>query len=280
MFHVNHFPIQNWLNIRPNTSSVRISPMIDPIASPARRSDSALSSSSCVDFNAARNSISASRMSSTCRNLKGNETPDQPPIRSEASARIRAINVSTPAPVPGRNRHIVTANGVITNKIRPWFRCATPCLPSPLRPRQEPTCHQAKEQDRHRLPLSRARAIPIASIDPGSSRKPAVSVTTVRTPSRSRTTSTRSRVVPASSDTIATSLSARRLIRLDLPAFGAPRITTRNPSLRISAFRAPAIIAAISPASASISRHTSSATDPGTSPSSEKSSSASIIARA
>ena len=57
---------------------------------------------------------------------------------------------------------------------------------------------------------------------PAPSRIPAVSVTTTFSPPRSSATSTRSRVVPGSSVTIATSRRANALSRLDFPAFGAP----------------------------------------------------------
>ena len=47
-------------------------------------------------------------------------------------------------------------------------------------------------------------------------------------------TSIASRVVPATSDTIATSRFAKRLIKLDLPTFGSPIIAILKPSRKIS----------------------------------------------
>ena len=55
-----------------------------------------------------------------------------------------------------------------------------------------------------------------------------------RQPSRSRRTSITSRVVPASSETIAASRRASAFRRLDLPTLGGPASTTRKPSRRIS----------------------------------------------
>ena len=52
--------------------------------------------------------------------------------------------------------------------------------------------------------------------------------------SKSINTSKTSRVVPATSVTIAASLSARAFNRLDLPTFGRPARTIRKPSLNIS----------------------------------------------
>ncbi len=63
-------------------------------------------------------------------------------------------------------------------------------------------------------------------------RKPAVSCSTTGSPSMLRCTSTMSRVVPAIGDTMAASLRASRLRMLDLPAFGGPANTTRNPVRR------------------------------------------------
>ena len=66
-----------------------------------------------------------------------------------------------------------------------------------------------------------------------SSRRPAVSTSVTRRPSRSTASVTRSRVVPGTSVTIARDAPASALNRLDLPTFGSPTIATCSPS-RIS----------------------------------------------
>ncbi len=66
---------------------------------------------------------------------------------------------------------------------------------------------------------------------------PAVSFTTTRCPAISKRTSNISRVVPLSSDTIATSLPAKAFRSEDFPAFGAPAITTEKPLRVISPAR-------------------------------------------
>lgn len=87
-----------------------------------------------------------------------------------------------------------------------------------------------------------------------------------------------SRVVPASSDTMAASRRASALRRLDLPALGAPSKATRNPSRRISP-RWPSLRwRAISSASLLARDRAASNDDAETSPSSEKSMAASVRA--
>ena len=61
------------------------------------------------------------------------------------------------------------------------------------------------------------------------SRMPAVSIKRKRVPFISQVSSITSRVVPAMSETIALSSPTSALRRVDLPAFGAPRIATRTP---------------------------------------------------
>ena len=81
--------------------------------------------------------------------------------------------------------------------------------------------------------LGRARACggcPRARPRPAASRMPAVSATITGRPPRSSRTSMTSRVVPASSETIAASRRASALSRLDLPTFGGPASATRKPS--------------------------------------------------
>ena len=75
-----------------------------------------------------------------------------------------------------------------------------------------------------------ARLIPSASTLPRASRIPAVSTRITGMPPRSRCTSMTSRVVPASSETIATSRLASAFSRDDLPALGGPAMTMRKPS--------------------------------------------------
>ena len=79
-----------------------------------------------------------------------------------------------------------------------------------------------------------ARLIPSASTLPRASRIPAVSTRITGMPPRSRCTSMTSRVVPASSDTIATSRLASAFSSDDLPALGGPAMTMRKPSRRRS----------------------------------------------
>ena len=79
---------------------------------------------------------------------------------------------------------------------------------------------------------ARARRMPSISIGSADSRKPAVSTRVRAMPSRWIVSRSTSRVVPGISVTIARSLAAKRLSRLDLPAFGRPMMTTCRPSSR------------------------------------------------
>ena len=63
---------------------------------------------------------------------------------------------------------------------------------------------------------------------------PAVSVKITWKPEIFNETSMASRVVPASSETIATSLFANKLIKLDLPTLGSPIIAILKPFFKIS----------------------------------------------
>ena len=120
--------------------------------------------------------------------------------------------------------------------------------------------------------------MPSCSTLPAASRMPAVSLTTIGSPSRSSRTSMTSRVVPASSDTIATSRRASALSRLDLPTLGGPASTTRKPS-RITSPRCPSSRwRTISACSASASVRALPTASLATSASSEKSMAASISA--
>mmetsp|Transcript_15657 Transcript_15657/g.52763 ORF Transcript_15657/g.52763 Transcript_15657/m.52763 type:complete len:335 (+) Transcript_15657:361-1365(+) len=81
------------------------------------------------------------------------------------------------------------------------------------------------------------RRMPSASMAPtvraassAFSRRPAVSKSSTGSPPNFMATSTTSRVVPASAETMAASRPARALRTEDLPAFGAPARTTRTPS--------------------------------------------------
>ena len=93
---------------------------------------------------------------------------------------------------------------------------------------------------------SLALRIPSISIRSLDSRNPAVSTSVTGSPFRSSETSIISRVVPGISETIATSRLAMAFNNEDFPAFGAPAMTTLNPSLRISPRRASARQALIS----------------------------------
>ena len=75
-----------------------------------------------------------------------------------------------------------------------------------------------------------ARSMPICSTLSGLLRKPAVSIMCKGRPSILIDSFKISRVVPAMSVTMARSCPARALSRLDLPALGAPAITTCIPS--------------------------------------------------
>ena len=92
----------------------------------------------------------------------------------------------------------------------------------------------SRERDRRSRLRASARRMPSASTAPSASLIPAVSVTITGKPPRSRWTSITSRVVPASSDTMAASRRASAFSRDDLPAFGGPAMTTRKPSRRRS----------------------------------------------
>ncbi len=128
--------------------------------------------------------------------------------------------------------------------------------------------------------LPSVRRIPSRSTRPSASRRPAVSLTTPGRPSRSSLTSITSRVVPGSSDTMATSRRASAFSRLDLPTFGGPASTTRNPS-RTSSPRWPSSrCAAISHCRARAAPRAFSTASRATSASSEKSMAASIKASA
>ena len=121
---------------------------------------------------------------------------------------------------------------------------------------------------------SRARATPIASISSSLVRSPAVSISTKGVPPIATGASSRSRVVPAMAEVIATSRSLNALIRLDFPIFGGPAMATRMPSRSRSA-DGRASQASIGPAIAAKAARKSSG---ATSASSEKSSDASTRA--
>ena len=82
---------------------------------------------------------------------------------------------------------------------------------------------------------ARARRMPSRSTAPAASRRPAVSTTVSGYPATSRWTSMRSRVVPGSLDTMATSRRAKALMRLDFPELTGPTTTTSAPCRRRSA---------------------------------------------
>ena len=72
--------------------------------------------------------------------------------------------------------------------------------------------------------------MPMRSTSSPVSRSPAVSTTTSGTPSTCSACTMRSRVVPGTGVTIATSAPASAFSRLDFPTFGAPASTTCKPS--------------------------------------------------
>ncbi len=84
-------------------------------------------------------------------------------------------------------------------------------------------------------PRSLARRTPSASTTSSVARNPAVSVICTGTPPKSTRTPIASRVVPGISETIATSSPANAFSKVDLPAFGLPKITNSKPSRSRSA---------------------------------------------
>ncbi len=122
------------------------------------------------------------------------------------------------------------------------------------------------------------RAMPMRSTSSSVSRSPAVSTTTIGTPSIWMPWRTASRVVPAIGVTMASSSPARRLSRLDLPTFGWPARTTWMPLRRRLPCRAPASASA-SAAVTSASRRAASSRSAGSISSSGKSSVASTSMR-
>ena len=85
---------------------------------------------------------------------------------------------------------------------------------------------------------SRLRSMPSCSTRSSVGRMPAVSSRVRGTPSRTNWLSSRSRVVPGTSVTMARCLWLSRLSRLDLPTLGRPTIATRRPSRSSSPWRA------------------------------------------
>ena len=126
---------------------------------------------------------------------------------------------------------------------------------------------------------ARARRTPSASALLEVSLRPAMSTRITSWPPRSMATSRTSLVVPGSSVTMATSDFASALSRLDFPAFGGPASATRKPSRMMRPRPTVSIAASISLASEP-SESAKCAGNSPTSPSSEKSSWASISARA
>ena len=87
---------------------------------------------------------------------------------------------------------------------------------------------------------TRARRTPSASITLSVSRRPAVSDRRTGKPPMTRLTSTISRVVPASPETIAASFFDKLLINVDFPAFGGPMTAISRPWRTRSPARLPA----------------------------------------
>ena len=104
----------------------------------------------------------------------------------------------------------------------------------------------------------RLRSMPSSSTGSVVARIPAVSSRVRGTPSSTSSLSSRSRVVPGRSVTMARSRRLRRLSRLLLPTLGRPTMATLNPSRRTSPCRAPSTRAASSPRTASSSALTAS----------------------
>ena len=143
-----------------------------------------------------------------------------PGARRDARSRPRHVGQS--------RRHRQRSALLSTTSVR-WHRVDDPARDRRAPPRR-PSHRPATPPGRPARARCRARRIPSCSTLPVASRMPAVSLTTIGSPSRSSFTSMMSRVVPASSETIATSRLARALSRLDLPALGAPASTTWKPS--------------------------------------------------
>ena len=119
-----------------------------------------------------------------------------------------------------------------------------------------------------------ARRTPSASIRSPVCRTPAVSSNVTGTPLISRRTETTSRVVPASSDTIAASRPARRFSRVDFPALTGPSRLTVTPLRTCSPIRPSSRTPSIVRISALLSSRSCASTEGGRS-SSAKSISAS-----
>ena len=84
------------------------------------------------------------------------------------------------------------------------------------------------------LNLFNANDIPFFSMSFFASLIPAVSASITGNPSKFKYVSITSLVVPASSETIATSLLDKRFSKDDFPTFVSPTIDTLNPSLIFS----------------------------------------------
>ena len=125
---------------------------------------------------------------------------------------------------------------------------------------------------------SDARSTPIRSTGSDVSRSPAVSCTSNGMPAMTTCSRTTSRVVPGTSVTMAESVRAKRLSRLDFPTFGAPAITSFTPLRRTAPRRDSARVDAMAARNAA-SRAAVSVVPMRSSSSSGKSMAASMNAR-
>ena len=125
-----------------------------------------------------------------------------------------------------------------------------------------------------------ARRTPSASARLSVDRRPAISTRITSRPPRSSATSRTSRVVPGSSDTMARAALLSAVSSDDLPTLGGPASATRRPSRTMRPRPTDSTAALTLMESDSIAAITDAGSSADTSPSSEKSSRASISARA
>ena len=151
---------------------------------------------------------------------------DCAPQRVEALRRSAPTRADRPSRRPrGRQIGLVRDDQVLC-RIRRLRRSSRSARSQRLRSDRRRRASQSATRARlrataRRLPLRRRRRV---------SRRPAVSTSVTRRPSRSTISVTRSRVVPGTSVTIARDAPTSALNRLDLPTFGWPTIATCSPS--------------------------------------------------
>ncbi|CAG1012828.1 hypothetical protein RHIZO_04350 [Rhizobiaceae bacterium] len=216
--------MQNAPKTSSRISSTSILPVTRPSSVAATRNSSATNSRSRPAASPRRSASQHLLIASRCLAFCGPLSSLRP---TAASARHRIISTSASRPSPVTVETASASWSPAPTPFRSAFDRMT--IASGHRGAERTASASAGRSSTTRSAESaRATAfpIPICSTRPAVSRSPAVSVTTTFNPPRSSGTSTRSRVVPGSSVTIATSRPTKAFRRLDFPAFGGPTITT------------------------------------------------------